>query len=198
VVEVSIVGLGPWGLCALERLVDAARRAPETDVVVHVVEPGRPGGGMYSLDHPDYLVLNTPCGQHSMYPFPETLDDARLGRSFYEWVEAKGYRWQGVECRISTVGRPVGPHDFLPRRLMGEYLHWFYQVLCVESPANITIKHHKTSAIDVGATGDGRERVYLDNGEQLVVDGRHPHHRSRPGSPQHGHGRPPGHEPLPH
>ena len=169
-VEVSIVGLGPWGLCALERFVDAARRAPESDVVVHVVEPGRPGGGMYSLDHPDYMVLNTPCGQHSMYPFPEALDDGQLGRGFYEWVQDKGYRWQGVECRISTVGTPVSPHDFLPRRLMGEYLQWFYQVLCAEAPANIAIKYHKTSAVDVEATDDGRERVYLENGEQLVVD----------------------------
>jgi homoserine O-succinyltransferase len=170
VVEICIIGLGPWGLCALERFVDAARRAPESDVVVHVVEPGRPGGGMYSLDHPDYLVLNTPCGQHSMYPFPETLDDARLGRGFYEWVKEKGYRWQGVECRISTAGTPVGPHDFLPRRLMGEYLEWFYQVLCAEAPVNITIKHHKTSAVDVEPTDDGRERAHLANGELLVVD----------------------------
>jgi uncharacterized NAD(P)/FAD-binding protein YdhS len=170
VVEVSIVGLGPWGLCALERLVDAARRTPESDVVVHVVEPGRPGGGMYSLDHPDYLVLNTPCGQHSMYPFPEILDDGRFGRGFYEWVKEKGYRWLGFECWVSTVGTPIGPHDFLPRRLMGEYLEWFYQVLCAEAPANITIKHHKTSAVDVEAAEGGGERVYLENGEQLVVD----------------------------
>jgi homoserine O-succinyltransferase len=167
---VSIVGLGPWGLCALERFVDAARRAPDSNIIVHVVEPGRPGGGMYSLDHPDYLVLNTPCGQHSMYPFPEALDDARLGRGFYEWVKEKGYRWQGVECRVSTDGTPVSPHDFLPRRLMGEYLEWFYRVLCAEAPANITIKHHRTSAVDLEAMGDGRERVYLQNGEQLVVD----------------------------
>ena len=168
--EISIVGLGPWGLCALERFVDAARRAPDNDVVVHVVEPGRPGGGMYSLDQPDYLVLNTPCGQHSMYPFPETLDDARLGRGFYEWVKDKGYHWQGMECRISTVGTPVGPHDFLPRRVMGEYLEWFYQVLCAEAPPNVTIKWHKTCAVDIEATPDGRERVYLENGEQIVVD----------------------------
>ncbi len=168
--EISIVGLGPWGLCALERFVDAARRTPDSDIVVHVVEPGRPGGGMYSLDQPDYLVLNTPCGQHSMYPFPETLDDSRLGRGFYEWVKDKGYHWQGVECAISTEGTPVGPHDFLPRRIMGEYLEWFYQVLCAEAPGNIAIKLHKACAIDVEATDDGRERVYLDNGEQLVVD----------------------------
>jgi homoserine O-succinyltransferase len=125
---------------------------------------------MYSLDHPDYLVLNTPCGQHSMYPFPEILDDGRFGRGFYEWVKEKGYRWLGFECWVSTVGTPIGPHDFLPRRLMGEYLEWFYQVLCAEAPANITIKHHKTSAVDVEAAEGGRERVYLENGEQLVVD----------------------------
>ena len=71
---------------------------------------------------------------------------------------------------IWTVGTPIGPHDFLPRRIMGEYLEWFYEVLCAEAPANLTIKYHPTSAVDLAATDDGRERVSLENGEQLVVD----------------------------
>lgn len=168
--EVCIVGLGPWGLCALERLVDAARRTPTSELKVHVVEPGRPGGGMYSVEQPDYFVLNTPCGQHSMYPFPESLDDDKLGRGFYDWVKQQGYRWEGIECRVSGSGEPVGPHDFLPRRLMGEYLEWFYDVLVSEAPANITVQHLATSAVDLERTIDGRERVHLADGTDLVVD----------------------------
>lgn len=169
-VEVGVVGLGPWGLCALERLVEAARRSPESSVKVHVIEPGRPGGGLYARAQPDYFILNTPCGQHSMYPFPEAVEEGSLGLGFYEWASERGYRWQGDVCVISDKGRPVSPHDFLPRRLMGEYLEWFYAALQAEAPANITITHHATTAVDIEPTPDGRERVHLESGTSLVVD----------------------------
>lgn len=167
--EVAIVGLGPWGLCALERVIDASRRSPRP-VVVHVVEPGRPGGGMFSQGQPGYMVLNTPCGQHSMYPFPEEVGPARLGMGFYEWAAERGYRWQGLDCRPGPEGVPVSPHDFLPRRVMGEYLEWFYQVLCAEAPAHLRVQHHPTTAVDIEATPGGQERVYLADGTQLLVD----------------------------
>lgn len=166
--EVSIVGLGPWGLCALERIVDAARRSA-VPVVVHVVEPGRPGGGMYAYDHPDYMVLNTPCGQHSMYPFPEQLEQGRLGLGFYEWAAERGYKWQGWHCQPGPKGVPISRHDFLPRRVMGEYLEWFYEVLCAEAPAQVSIQHHRTTALDIEPEGE-LERVYLADGTQLLVD----------------------------
>jgi len=172
-VEISIVGLGPWGLCALERLVDEARREPVSSVVVHVVEPGQPGGGMYAKSGPDYFVLNTPCGQHSMYPFPELVEDGRLGRGFFEWVSERGYRWHGDECRVSGPGdggTAVEPSDFLPRRLMGEYLEWSYGILCAEAPPNVEIVHHRASAVDIEPAAGGGERVHLDDGTNIVVD----------------------------
>jgi len=30
---------------------------------VHVVEPGSPGSGVYAVDQPDYLILNTRAGR---------------------------------------------------------------------------------------------------------------------------------------
>ncbi|MGH9104486.1 MAG: homoserine O-acetyltransferase/O-succinyltransferase family protein [Acidimicrobiales bacterium] len=172
-VAVSVIGLGPWGLCALERLVNEARGTPEVGLEVHVVEPGHPGGGMYSEPQPDYLVLNTPCGQHSMHPFPERLDEAGQGRGFYEWVTASGYRWYGDQCRRSGPagqGRTITPHDFLPRRLMGQYLEWFYESLVSALPHNVVIVHHRGCAIDVEPTSEGGERVHLDGGRSFVVD----------------------------
>ena len=69
--RMAIVGLGPWGLCALERVVTLARQnLPRgAHVAVHVVEPGTPGSGVYDVTHPDYLLLNNSCGQLTLYPF---------------------------------------------------------------------------------------------------------------------------------
>ncbi|HTT92584.1 MAG TPA: FAD/NAD(P)-binding protein [Acidimicrobiales bacterium] len=172
-VTIGIIGLGPWGLCALERLVDASRSTPFREVDVHIVEPGCPGGGMYSDIGPDYLVLNTPCGQHSLYPFPDLLEQEQRGRGFYDWVSAEGYRWYGTECRRSAPdnpGTPISPHDFLPRRLMGEYLEWFYNVLVREAPANVKVFHHRARAIDVEPLAGGQERIHLERHDSLTVD----------------------------
>ena len=75
---------------------------------------------------------------------PKSPGAGKLATSFYEWVAEQGYRWQGTDCRISSTGTPVGPHDFLPRRLMGEYLEWAYETLLAEAPTNVTIRHHAT------------------------------------------------------
>lgn len=196
---VCIIGLGPWGLCSLERLVDAARSVPETDVTVHVVEPDRPGGGLYAAGEPDYFVLNTPCGQHSMYPFPELVGQEKLGLGFFEWAKEKGYLWDGLNCRLSVRGAgpagagsaesrsaaagsagtrsagteeagDIGPHDFLPRRLMGEYLRWFYDVLLAEAPPNLVVRWHETATVDIEPAEGGRERVHLQDGRSLLAD----------------------------
>jgi len=59
--EIAIIGLGSWGLSFLERIVTGSR-SQWGPVRVHIVEPGMPGSGVYAVDQPDYLILNTPCG----------------------------------------------------------------------------------------------------------------------------------------
>ena len=75
-IEIAVVGLGSWGLCALERLVTGRRRESRRGPAmrVHVVEPSAPGAGVYGLTQPDYLLMNNPCGQLSLYPDPNEFD----------------------------------------------------------------------------------------------------------------------------
>ena len=68
--EIAIIGLGSWGLSFLERIVTGSR-SQWGPVRVHVVEPGTPGSGVYAVNQPDYLILNTPCGQVSLYPWQD-------------------------------------------------------------------------------------------------------------------------------
>jgi hypothetical protein len=169
-IDVVVVGMGPWGLAVLERLVSGAldRGVQGPEVTVHVIEPATPGPGVYGGDQPDYLVLNTPCGQHSMYPYPERAH-GRLGAGFFEWAVASGYQWVGDECQVTTTGTPITEHDFLPRRLMGEYLTWFYRCLVSEAPDTMRLVHRPTWVIDVVDQGD-REQVYLASGAVLDAD----------------------------
>ena len=60
---------------------------------------------------------------------------------------------------IDPTGQPIEPHHFLPRRLMGEYLQWFYRALIAGAPPGVHIVHHPTAAVDLVARRDGREEV---------------------------------------
>ena len=168
-IEFAIVGLGSWGLCVLERAVNRARRSTSS-IRLHVVEPGQLGGGVYAMEQPDYLVLNNPCGQLSLYASPDSESDPPYAVGLHEWAVNKGYQWVGYECRISTTGTPILATDYLPRRLMGEYLVWFYDTLLADAPSNLEIVRHYAAATDISPEFGGREKVLLDNGTAISVD----------------------------
>jgi hypothetical protein len=135
-----------------------------------VIEPGTPGSGVYDVNQPDYLLLNNPCGQLSLYPFETEDYQPCYGVGLYDWAVASGYRWIGDRCAIDPAGQPIEPHHFLPRRLMGEYLQWFYRALLAGAPPSVHIVHYPTSAVDLVARRDGTEEVHLANGGAVVVD----------------------------
>ncbi|HUD18628.1 MAG TPA: FAD/NAD(P)-binding protein [Acidimicrobiales bacterium] len=168
-IEFSIVGLGSWGLCVLERTVVRARQS-SSQIRVHLVEPGQLGGGVYSMEQPDYLVLNNACGQLSLYASPNSDEHPPYAVGLYEWAVVRGYRWVGYECRVGTEGEPIRPTDYLPRRLMGEYLVWFYDTLLADAPQNLEIVRHYATAVDISPELGGRETVLLDDGDSLSVD----------------------------
>jgi uncharacterized NAD(P)/FAD-binding protein YdhS len=168
-IEMAIVGLGSWGLCVLERTVSRARQAG-TPVRVHVIEPARLGGGAYDAEQPDFLVLNNACGQLSLYAAPDGDAFPPYAMGLHQWAVGCGYRWAGYECRIGAEGDPILPTDYLPRRLMGEYLLWFYDTLVAYAPPNLEIVRHHAAAVDISPALQGREAVLLDNGTTLTVN----------------------------
>lgn len=170
--SIAIVGLGPWGVCALERIVTSCREglASGAEVKVHVVEPGIPGPGVYDISQPDYLLLNNPCGQLSLYPFATGGDTPSYGLGLYEWAVRRGYRWLDDRCVVGQGGEQIERHHFLPRRLMGEYLHWFYRELAASAPSTLTVVHHRTSAVDVVRRRAHKEEVRLASGLAVIVD----------------------------
>jgi uncharacterized NAD(P)/FAD-binding protein YdhS len=166
----AIVGLGSWGLCVLERAIARAGRLGE-QLQVHVVEPNAPGGGPYHLDQPDYLLLNNPCGQLSLYALPDASGGRpAYGLGLYEWAQERGYQWHGEQCRVGEGGIPLKEGDYLPRRLMGEYLAWFYETLVATAPANVTVVRHRCRAVDVVPADEGHERVVLDSGDEILAE----------------------------
>lgn len=164
---IVVVGLGPWGLAVLERLLATAADARIADLVVHVVDPGRPGSGVYDSAQPDHLILNTPCGQHSMFGLRDSSDPLRA-LTFFAWAVKNGLRWHGDACVARSGGVAITPHDFLPRSAMGLYLEACYTQLVAATPL-VRVVHHQALATSVVPEADG-ERVRLSDGTELLVD----------------------------
>ena len=129
-----------------------------------------PARGVYDVEQPDYLLLNNPCGELSLYPFEIEEYQPPYAVGLYEWAVARGYRWVDDRCVIDPTGQPIERHHFLPRRLMGEYLQWFYRALVASAPPGVHVVHHPTAAVDLVARRNGTEEVRLAHGGTVVVD----------------------------
>jgi len=170
---VAIVGCGPWGLAVLERLHTAALLDARVRLVVHVIEPGPPGVGIYSEKLPEYLLLNTACGQVDLFASkildPE-LECAFARPSFFDWLEAQAYRvTQYRRPDGAEVTRGLQKADFLPRRWLGRYLRLVFDTLARHAPPNLELRVHPRRALDIAALPAG-ERIRFDDGTRLDAD----------------------------
>ncbi|HEY8472075.1 MAG TPA: FAD/NAD(P)-binding protein [Natronosporangium sp.] len=170
---VAIIGVGSRGLSVLERILTLAKRAGPAigRITVALVDPRCDGAGVHATDQPDYLLLNTTCAQVSMFPDAATVGDEldAPGPSLYEWATARGLRLAADGYTVGGEGRPLRPTDFLPRRLLGEYLGWFLDELRRRAPEHVQLRTHPTEAVDLAPAGE-QLVVTLATGDRLEAD----------------------------
>jgi len=171
VTSVAVVGLGSRGLSALERIVTLAKKAGPSagQVRVEIVDPSCAGAGVHDPAQPDYLLLNTTCGQVSMFPDSCTVgtDVDGSGPSLYEWATERGLRLAPDGYTVGPLGRAIRPTDFLPRRLLGEYLGWFLDQVRRRAPEHVRLTMHRAAALDISAGPDGMLAVALSDGTRV-------------------------------
>lgn len=165
-VRVTLIGMGPRGLGAFQRIAKHARELPAGLAVdVHLVDPGETGQGAHPSRQPYYLLTNTLASQLSMFSDGE-------GPSFTEWARQAGYRRfgdsyfrTGDEC-----GTTVGELDYLPRSMLGEYLSFVFDSTARAIPPNMRVVHHRCRAIDMEELSSGSMAVHVEGGFKIVSD----------------------------
>ena len=170
-ISVCVIGVGVRGLCVLERIIAHARQRSVHHVKIHIVDPNPASPAQYSTDQPDYLLLNIVCGQVSMFPNASSVPNCAptLGPDLYEWCTSRGLCIDRTNFFVSQAGRPIERGDFLPRRIYGEYLTWFYRLLQEHLPSSIEVVEHRTKAVDLHVH-QGKNTVLLADGRHIDVD----------------------------
>lgn len=156
--NVAIIGAGPRGTSALERL---CASAPEflpqgSRITVHIIDPFPPGGGrVWNTHQSSELLMNTVTSQVTLYTDDSIICDGPIapGPSLYTWASE------------NIPG--LGPDDYGSRAQYGAYLGWVFKDVVAKRGHHIEVKVHSATAVRLTDTSYGRQKVELSNGETI-------------------------------
>ncbi|MCU6498160.1 FAD/NAD(P)-binding protein [Rugamonas sp. A1-17] len=171
--SVTIIGMGPRGLSAFERLA-AAAASLQLPLDLNLIEPGDCGPGVHSTRQPQHLLINTIASQVTLFPAPGVVQHAPVCAtpSLTAWARQQGYRRVGERYyRLDGHGgAEITEADYLPRSLLGEYLAWAYRQIAAALPSSVRLTHHRLRATDLWRQADGRHTVELETGYLVQSD----------------------------
>ena len=159
----AIVGVGPKGLYALERLLARWQQAEGAlKLEIHLFEKtGVFGAGeIYHPDQPEYLLMNYPNRNINVWPKekPEPVVSKTL--DFVAWLQNNEHTSQNDI-----------KNGFSPRRTVGKYLVDSFKELEKQKPKSVQIMKHPAEVLDVQDDGDGYILKYIDceNGAERTL-----------------------------
>ncbi|MEO6703682.1 MAG: FAD/NAD(P)-binding protein [Jatrophihabitantaceae bacterium] len=169
VTSVAVIGLGSRGLGVLERILTLAAGS---NLRIELIDPDGSGAGVHDRNQPDYLLLNTICSQVTMFPDEHTVGVAasRPGPTLFQWAVERDLRIAADGFTVGPVGRSIQPTDFLPRRILGDYLAWFLDLLRADLPAGVQLILHRATAVALTAPAECPVLISLSDGTELTVD----------------------------
>ena len=157
--KIVIVGGGPRGLSALERIVERSRG--ERDLKITMFDPDGPGGKVWRQDQSPSLLMNTVASQVTLFT-DETLSTngpIASGPNLYEWAKQHSEEFILTQTE-GTLGfineaRNLGPNGHCSRAFYGLYQKWFYQYVQtrVTEQTSITFFNDEVRAVRVTENG---------------------------------------------
>ncbi len=146
-----VVGGGLAGTLVTVNLLRLAPAGTRITLIERTPPVGR--GVAYGTECGDHL-LNVPAGK--MGAFAEAPDHF--------------FRWVGERLGRSGYPTEVGPNDFLPRRIYGDYIASVFAKARAQAPAEIIFTNLAGEVVDIEERPEGRARFLLADGRTLDAD----------------------------
>jgi len=142
--RVAVVGFGPKGFYALERLLAELCNggAPTMPVEVHLFDRGPypAAGEVYRPDQPRYLLMNFSNAHIDAGPHSAPRSIAGHLPDLIEWLAQNGF--------------DANPHGYAPRAVVGRYLTDLWERLRDACPETIQLHLHQAEVFDLARLGD--------------------------------------------
>lgn len=178
--RVVIVGAGPRGLSALERIV-AHSAATGRRVQVDVVDPFPPGPGhVWRTNQSPRFLMNTP----SLFPtviaddgvLPVDPLPALRGMSFDAWrasIADGSLVLESLNDDDAVLLKTMTRTDFPPRRIYGLYLEWVFTTIRRNLPESVELLVHRDAAVAARPVDAGRHRFAVEIAGQQELPADH-------------------------
>ncbi|WP_296620620.1 FAD/NAD(P)-binding protein [Marivirga sp.] len=153
--KIAIVGLGPKGMYALERILAQLKASPVQQIVeIHLFNKTTfmGSGDVYRSDQPDYLQMNFSNKHINMWPaeLPPPVVEHPLSLSEY-------LKKQNSIDEIDPL--------FSSRAMVGAYLENGYAQLCANLPENVIIHQHISKVGSIVKVGTHYSIEFEEQGE---------------------------------
>lgn len=159
-VSVVVVGAGPRGAGLVERLLANApellRGAP---LDLHLVEPhGFGSGRIWRHDQAPLLRANSQAEDMTMFTDDScTIEGPVLtGPTFEEWARLPEQERGTIPEALRGEAQALHGMTFASRRLVHEYLAWFFWRTVRDLPDGVRLHLHHDRAVDVTEDGEGQ------------------------------------------
>ncbi len=170
---IAILGMGPRGLSILERICALYNQfAAGKEIQITLIDRCTMGTGAHSIQQPDHLLVNTVACQITLFgdPTVKGIGPVRKGPNFHQWANDQNYRnLNGCYLR-NPAGKAIQANEYLPRRLLGEYLSWAYREILHTLPAGLTVNQMHHQAVNLQPELEGKTVITLENNQRISAD----------------------------
>lgn len=148
--KIAIVGGGPRGLSALERIIEWSRE--EQVIQITMFDPYGPGGKVWRDDQPLSLLMNSVTSHVTLFT-DETLSTngpVAKGPNLYEWIQSEAQTFiqnSNLENKLALLEEcgKLGPNDHCSRVFYGLYQKWFYEYVQTRMTEQTSVKFFKNT-----------------------------------------------------
>lgn len=178
-----IVGGGPRAAGILERIAANTDLLGGASLHIDIVDPHRPGAGrIWRPDQSSLLLMNSRAEDVSMFTDESVTCDgpARPGPSLSEWADAVRsgeITLPADAAELAPELADLGPQSFATRRLLSQYLSWFFREAVSSLPDNVTVTPYPVMVTELteqdrggDADGDSTARFSAQLSDGTVLD----------------------------